>query len=258
MQTLNKVYTVAYYTFKEILKSRVLYSTFITGFALILITYVATEFTYGVPQKVALDFGLGMLSLSSLGISLFMGATLLSKEIDSRTVYMVISRPVPRWAFIIGKILGLMTVLCVNVGILSAMTLLSTKLLGGEFSGIIFIAILFNILECLLLLLVVVFFSLFSNTILASIISILILVLGHAIKETQMTTFVQNRPEIQKMLSFYHLILPGFYKLNLKDFVTYKQDITSDYLWSAATYGCLYSLALLLMIIFIFNKKNID
>lgn len=258
MQMLDKVYTVAYYTFKEILKSRILYSTFITGIALVIITYVATEFTYGVPEKVALDFGLGMLSLSSLGISLFMGATLLSKEIDSRTVYMVIARPVPRWAFIIGKILGLLGILCVNVAILSSMTLLSVKLLGGQLSEIIFVAILFNLLECLLLLLVVVFFSLFCNTILASIISFLVLVLGHAIKETQFTTFVQNRPEIKQLLEFYHLILPGFYKLNLKDFVTYKQDITMSYLWSAATYGSLYSLALLFMIIFIFNKKNID
>ena len=84
---LRKIAIVAAYTFRE--------------------TYVATEFTYGVPERVALDFGLGMLSLSSLSISLFLGVSLLSKEIESRTVYMVISRPVPRFAFIIGKILGL-------------------------------------------------------------------------------------------------------------------------------------------------------
>jgi ABC-2 type transport system permease protein len=258
MQTLDKVLTIGRYTFLEILKSKILYSTLITGIALVVITYIATEFTYGVPEKVALDFGLGMLSLSSLGISLFMGATLLSKEIDSRTVYMVISRPVPRWVFILGKISGLLGVLCVNVGILSFMTLGSVYLLGGKISSMIVVAILFNVLECLLLLLVVVFFSLFSNTILASIISTIILIIGHAIRETQLTNFVKIRPELDKILGFYHFILPGFYKLNLKDFVTYNQDITTEYLISSATYGVLYSGFLLLMIIFIFNRKNID
>lgn len=258
MQTLEKVLTISKYTFKEILKSRILYSTFITGLALVLITFVATEFTYGVPDKVALDFGLGMLSLSSLGISIFMGATLLSKEIDSRTVYMVISRPVPRYAFIIGKIMGLMCVLMVNIAILSSMTLACVALLGGKISGIILISILFNVLESLLLLLVVVFFSLFANPILSSIISIILLVLGHGIQETQMTSFVQLRPQIKAVLEFYHLVLPGFYKLNLKDFVTYNQEISTQYLTSAATYGLMYSLFMLLMIIFLFERRNLD
>ncbi len=258
MPIFKKIFIIASYTFKEILKSKILYSSLIAGVSLILITYVATEFTYGVPEKIALDFGLGMLSLSSLGISLFMGATLLSREIDSRTVYMVISRPVPRWVFIVGKIAGLVGVLIVNLSILSSMTLVSVYLLGGKLSGMIFWAIGFNLLECFLLLLVVVFFSLFSNTIISSIITIVMLVLGHAIQETKLTTFVLNRPELGKLLNFYHLILPGFYKLNLKDYVTYNQNINDEYLWYSSSYGVLYSLAVLFMIIFIFNKKNID
>lgn len=123
MNILDKILIVAKYTLKEILKSKVLYITLVIGVALMIVTYVATEFTYGVPEKVSLDFGLGMLSLSSIGISIFMGATLLPNEIDSRTVYMVISRPVPRWVFITGKVVGLIGVLAVNFAILSAMTL---------------------------------------------------------------------------------------------------------------------------------------
>lgn len=254
----SKVLTISKYTAKEILKSKILYVTLIIGLALMVVTYVATEFTYGVPEKVALDFGLGMLSLSSLGISLFMGATLLSNEINSRTVYMVISRPVPRWAFITGKILGLVYVLLINVMILSMMTLTASSLLGGIINQAIIMAILFNVLECVMLLLVVVFFSLFTNTILASVIAFVVLLLGHAVKETQGLTFVLNRPFLKDALEFYHLILPGFYKLNLKDFVIYQQSIESGYLLSSALYSVLYSGFLFVMIVFLFNKKNLD
>src|SRR4051812_38418902 len=128
MKNVIKISTVAKYTFKEILKSKILYSTLIIGLCMIVVTVVAAEFTYGVPERVALDFGLGMLSLSSLGIALFMGASLLSKEIESRTVYMVISRPIPRWCFIMGKVMGLMAVLTVNILILSLMTLTCSSL----------------------------------------------------------------------------------------------------------------------------------
>jgi hypothetical protein len=253
-----KLLTIAQYTFKELQKSRVLYITLIMGLAIIVATYVATEFTYGTPEKVALDFGLGMLSLSSLGIALFMGATLLPNELESRTVYMVISRPVPRWVFIAGKITGLIAVLIVNISILSSMTLACTAFLGGIINQPIFMAIVFNVLESILLLLLVVFFSLFANNILATIISLVVLLLGHAVKETQDIFFVQNRGFLKKILEFYHLVLPGFYKLNLKDFVIYNHQLETRYLIQSFSYGVFYSLFLFFMILFIFNRKNLD
>jgi ABC-2 type transport system permease protein len=256
--TFDKVSIVAHYTFKEILKSKILINVFFIGVALMVITYVATEFTYGVPERVALDFGLGMLSLSSLGISLFLGVTLLSKEIDSRTVYMVISRPVPRYAFILGKLIGLLGIQALNVFLLGSMTLLSVKFLGGKIDSLILWTILFTFLESLLLLFVVVFTSLMANNILSVLLSSVVLVLGHAVKETQNITFVQQREVLQYILKIYHFILPGFYKLNLKDFVLYKVSLPFDYLLSSLIYGLAYSGFLLILIILIFNKKNID
>ena len=255
---LNKVLIIARYTFKQLLKSKVLWITLSLGIALLVVTYVATEFTYGVPEKIALDFGLGMLSISSMGIALFMGATLLSSEIDSRTVYMVISRPVPRWVFITGKIAGLIGVLILNELILSIMTLFCTWMLGGALSQVVFLSILFTILESILLLLLVVFLSLFVNTILASSLTAIILLLGHAIKETQNILFVENRPYLKMILEFYHYVLPAFYKLNLKDFVLYNQSLDGGYLAGMTLYGFLYSAALFFLIILIFNRKNLD
>jgi ABC-2 type transport system permease protein len=254
----DKIWTISYYTFREILKSKILLNVFLIGLGLVGFVYVATEFTYGVPEKVALDFGLGMLSFSSLGIALFMGATLLPKEIDSRTVYMVISRPVPRYAFILGKILGLFGILVVNIVLLSVMTLTASIMMGGELSGLIFWAILFNVIECLLLLLVTVLISLFSNSILSSIISFVLLILGHAIQESQNLGFVANRPIWGSVLRFYHLILPGFYKLNLKDFILYEQSLAPSYLWGNLAYGLFYSTFVFVLIIYLFNKKNLD
>jgi ABC-type transport system involved in multi-copper enzyme maturation permease subunit len=256
--TANKVYIIAYYTFKEILKSKILINVFFAGLGLMLVTYVATEFTYGVPERVALDFGLGTLSLSSLAISLFLGATLLSKEIDSRTVYMVISRPVPRYAFILGKIMGLLGIQALNVFLLSLMTLVAVTALGGDITSLIYWAIGFIFLESILLLLVVVLVSLVANNILSTLLSLVILVLGHAVKETQGLTFVKNRGFFKILLETYHFVLPGFYKLNLKEFVIYKTSLPLDFLLSSLIYGLSYSGFLLILTIYMFNKKNID
>jgi ABC-type transport system involved in multi-copper enzyme maturation permease subunit len=256
--TMLKIRIIAFYTFKEIIKSKILINVFFIGLLLMVLTYVATEFTYGVPERVALDFGLGMLSLSSLAISLFLGVNLLSKEIDSRTVYMVIARPVPRFAFILGKLIGLIGIQVINIILLSAMIMLATYILGGEFSSLILWTIGFTLLESILLLLVVVLMSLLANNILASLISVVILLLGHAVKETQEVGFVQNSLVFKKILETYHFFLPGFYKLNLKEFVLYKTDLPIDYLLSSLFYGLSYSAFLLFIILYLFNKKNID
>jgi ABC-2 type transport system permease protein len=254
----KKISIVASYTFKEILKSKILLNVFFIGIGLMVVTYVATEFTYGVPQRVALDFGLGMLSLSSLSISLFMGVSLLSKEIESRTVYMVISRPVSRLAFILGKILGLMGIQLLNILILGSLTMLATILLGGEIDPLVIWSIGFTFLESLMLLLLVIFASLFANNILAVLLSIVVLLLGHFIQDTKDITFVKQTPLLERMLDFYQFILPAFYKLNLKDFVIYNKNLELSYLLQSISYGTLYSAFLLLMIVTIFNRKNLD
>lgn len=254
----NKSLIIAAYTFKELLKSKILLNVFFIGLGLMLVTYVATEFTYGVPERVALDFGLGMLSISSLAISLFLGVSLLSREIESRTVYMIVSRPVSRYSFILGKILGLMGIQAVNVIVLSLMTLFSSYLLGGEINGLILWTILFTFLESFLLLLVVTLVSLLANNVLTILLSIVLLLLGHSIKETQGITMVQNNPFINRILEIYHFFLPAFHKLNLKEFVIYQKSVPLDYILPALGYGVVYSLALLVFIITIFNRKNLD
>ncbi len=256
--TLNKTLTIALYTFKEIWKSKILLNVFFVGMGLMVVTYVATEFTFGVPERVALDFGLGMLSLSSLGISLFLGVGLLSREIESRTVYMVISRPVPRYAFILGKLIGLMGIQAVNVLILAIMTMSTTRLLGGEINALIFWTIGFIFLESLMLLLVVVLLSLLANNILSVLFSIALLLLGHVIKDTQEIAFVKSSPFAVKILEAYHFMLPAFYKLNLKEFVLYKNELSLNYLAGNLAYGILYSAFLLLVIVFLFQRKNLD
>lgn len=254
----NKALIVALYTFKELFKSKILLNVFFVGLGLMLVIYVATEFTYGVPERVAIDFSLGMLSVSSLAISLFLGVTLISKEIESRTIYMIISRPVSRHSFIFGKVMGLMGIQLINVIVLSIMAIFSSYLLGGQIYSLIFWAVGFILLESLMLLLVVALISLFANNVLAVLLSLVLLLLGHAIPETQGIGFVKSRPIINFALDIYHFFLPAFYKLNLKDFILYQKELPLEYLLSSLAYGIVYSAALLFLIMAIFNRKNLD
>ncbi|MCO4755487.1 MAG: hypothetical protein KC478_13480 [Bacteriovoracaceae bacterium] len=258
MKELKKVQTVASYTFQEVLKSKVLYNIMFLGLGLLIVTYVAQQFTYGAPSRIALDFGVGALSLSSVGIAIFMGVGLLSKEIENRTVYMIVSRPVKRSSFVLGRILGLNLILVLNILILSLLTLTVYFLTGGAVQPLIFWTILFIVIEASMVLLVVSLLSLLTSATLSVILSLVIFFAGHAIKEAQMTTFTQNRPVLEWILDFYHVALPAFGKINTRDLLLYNQTVDGQFLMSALGYSFTYSAFLVALILIIFEKKNLD
>ena len=88
--------------------------------------------------------------------------------------------------------------------------------------------------------------------------SFILLVSGHVITDTKDIFFVKNRPYIGKILDAYQYVLPSFNKLNIKDFVLYKQTLETQYLVNATVYGLAYSAFLLLLIIAVFNRKDLD
>ncbi len=255
---LNNIFIIAKYTSKEILQSKILLNVLLLGLAMAGVIFVAFNFTYGEVSRVALNFGLSSLSLSSVGIAFFMGVTLISREIENRTVYMIISRPVSRSQFIIGKILGLMGVLFINILLLSLLTLLCYGLIGGEFYSTIFAAIIMTMLECVVVLLMICFFSLITTQTLTVLFSLSLYVTGHAISEAKLTTFAMKREFVSWVLEGYQFVLPAFAKFNIKDFVVYQKSLDISYFFNTTLYGVFYSLFLLFLILLIFEKKNLD
>jgi ABC-type transport system involved in multi-copper enzyme maturation permease subunit len=225
---------------------------------LVAVTYVASEFAYGAPAKVVMDFGLGITTISNLVMAIFIGSTLLSKEIENRTLYMILSRPIKRTEFLIGKILGLSTVLLINTVALSSLTFMIYHYLRGEVSSIFFWSIYFSFLEAFLVLLFAVLFSLLTNTALSVIYSLGVFIVGHAINETSKSFFAKSSYVFSNILDLCFIFIPNFYKLNIKDFVVYRQNIDTHYLYYTNLYTLLYILALLFFISFIFKKKNLD
>lgn len=257
-QNIQKSLIIAKYTSLDILKSKILINVALIGLGLVVVTFVAYQFTYGSPHKVAIDFGLGTLTLSSVGIALFFGSNLLSKEIENRTVHMIISRPVPRYVFIIGKTLGLNIILFINVLMLSILTLSVYFISGGEFDSLILWSLFFIFIESTIVLLVVSLFSLLTSQTLAVLISIALYIVGHAFGTLESNTVVMGNPFILGTVKFLNILLPAFYKLNLKDFVLYEKNVGLNYLFGATFYGFCYGTAIISLSIFIFNKKNLD
>ena len=255
---MKTIYTVTKYTFIEVYRSKVMIGLVFMAIGLLLITYVASEFAFGAPAKVALDVGLGLLSLSNIGMAIFIGCTLLNKEIELRTLYMILSRPVSRASFLIGKTLGLSAIFLLNSIILGSITIGVYLYLGGHFESLMLWTVLFSFIEAVLVLLFAVFFSLITNTSISVICSIVVYIVGQALNETTKLLFTKTNIIISSILKVANIVIPHFYQFNLKDFVLYRQDISLEYLWGVLFYAFSYIGFMYFMISYVFNRKNLD
>src|SRR4051794_12726988 len=109
-----RVAAIAYNTFREAVRDRVLYN--LIAFALLMVgaAVLFGQISMGIERIVLVNLGLTALSLFGVVIAIFIGIGLVSKEIEKRTLYTVLTRPVRRYEFILGKFFGLAGTLVVN------------------------------------------------------------------------------------------------------------------------------------------------
>ena len=126
---MNKVQAIAMNTFKEAVRDRILYAILVFAIAMIASTYVLATIGAGGGEKIVRDLGLAFISIFGVLIAVFIGIGLVHKEIDRRTIYTIVTKPIHRFQFILGKYLGLSFTLFVNVAIMT-----------GALIGLIFLA----------------------------------------------------------------------------------------------------------------------
>lgn len=255
---MKKTLIVSKYTFIEVYRSKVMLSILFVALGLIVVSYVASEFAYGAPSKIALDFGFGLTSISNLIMAVFIGSTLLSKEIDNRTLYMILSRPISRTSFMLGKVVGLSSVLVVNTVILSAISVGIYHYLGGQMNSLMFWAAWFSLVEAFIIMLFAILFSLLTSNALAIIYTITAWIVGHSLSATSKILFSTTTPFFNYMLKAISCLIPDLEKINLKDLLIYEQKVSFSYLVQAQSYISLYIVAVLLIISFLFKNKNLD
>lgn len=111
----RRIGLVAWHVFKESIRDRVLYA--IAGFAVLLVvaSLLIGEITAGEDVKIIKDLGLSVIELAGILMTIFIGVGLIAREIDRRSIFALLSKPLPRWEFVVGKYVGLVMTMAVNV-----------------------------------------------------------------------------------------------------------------------------------------------
>lgn len=255
----TRITAIAANTFREAVRDRVLYN--LVAFALLLTAaaLLVVQISIGIEKLVVINLGLTAVSLFGVVIAIFVGVGLVSKEIEKRTLYTVLSRPVRRWEFIAGKFLGLAATLTVNasvmaVGVFLALIYVAHTWQTSDLSVIV--AWYFIVLELWIMTAVTLLFSSFSSPLLSAIFAFAVFVIGSMAEDLR--GFARLSSGITGSLAAAAAYLvPNFSALNVIGQAAHGYPISSELILYNTAYSVAYILVALGAAVIVFERRTL-
>ena len=251
-----KVAAIALNTFREAVRDRILYAILIFALVLLAGSTILVTISVGGEEKIIKDLGLACISIFGLLIAIFLGIGLVSKEIERRTVYTILSKPIHRHQFILGKYLGLVMTLLVNVGVMGLGLIGLTSFWEGTSSPRLLLAILFIFLELMLVTALALLFSAFSSPALSAIFTLCLFVAGHLSADLRLFAAHYGGGASRLLAEALYFLLPNLSRLNLKDQAVHTIGIDGGTTVLSSLYASCYIAALLLAAMAIFQRRD--
>ena len=240
---MRKVLSLAWMTFLQGVRSRVFYTLLFFGVLLVAGTVVLNQMTVGDPTKIIQDLGLATLSVFSLLIIIFVGSQVLTRDLESQAIYLILSKPISRGQYLMGRYLGILSILYVNMMAFAAIILFILSLYTHAIKWPLLLSVGFTALEMAILLAFLLFFFTFVSTALAPFLVLAVFVIGHTTAEVR--TIFAHRHGIYHLFSlvFYYLF-PNFDLLNIQTEVVHDVPVPLMHF----VYGAGYSLTLIVLV----------
>ncbi len=246
-------------TFREAVRDRVLYNLIIFVLLLVASAPLFSQISIGMERLILVNVGLSSISLFGVLIAIFIGIGLVAKEIEKRTLYTILCRPVRRWEFIVGKYFGLMLTLLVNaafmtLGFYIALMITDRGLKAAD--GNLLVSVYFSGLEFLMVTAITLLFSSFSTPIFSALFSFALFVIGTFADDLR--NFATLSHGITKWLSSgIAYVVPNFSSLNVIARVAHDQHIAGRLVLFNTVYALLYSAAVVTAALLIFERRNL-
>ncbi len=255
----GRVGSIAFNTFREAVRDRVLYN--LIAFALLLsgAAILVGEISIDIERLVVINLGLTAISIFGVLIAIFIGIGLVSKEIDKRTLYTVLSRPVQRWEFVVGKFFGLTGTLVVNTFFMAIgvfLALLYTAHRFDKMDGWVLVALYFIVLQFFIVCALSLFFSSFSTPLMSAVFSFALFIIGNLADDLR--GFARMSHGLGGWLATgVAYLVPNFASMNVVSQVAHGDPVGGRLILYNTVYALLYSAMAIAGAVLIFQRRNL-
>lgn len=244
-------------TWRTFLREKVFYAVVLASILMLGFSFLLATLTIIETRKIMLDFGLGAVSLCGILISVFIGNFAIAKEIETRTIYSSLSKPISRTSFVIGKFLGSTSILFAVHLALGLILFLILSLAGESSPPGFWTCQALNLLESLLILAVSFLFSMVTSGFLAGSLSLAVFLIGRSgpslitMSESAATTEVRTTARVISWL------FPNLERFNIRELVAWGKEFPPEMLPIGLGYALLWIVLSLSLTSWLFEQKEL-
>lgn len=254
---LKRIFSIASNTFREAVRDRVLYNLVLFVLLITASAIFLGELTAGQEARTIVNLGLSACLLFGAFISIFVGVSLVSKEIEKRTVYAIFSKPISRTEFILGKYFGLCLTLLVNLLVMGIGVSLALLFVGGKDLAIsIWGSIYLIFFELAILTAIATLFSSFSSPTLSALLSFFIFIIGHFSAALRDLANSLGSSFAKYFFEFIYYFLPNLSHFSFIKNASHGDVPPSSMIFGATAYALVYVAVLLAATTLIFSRRN--
>jgi len=257
---MKRAAVVALNTFREAVRDRVLYNLLLFALVMMAASIIAGQISIGIEETVIVTLGLSAISLIGLLIAIFIGVGLVAKEMDKRTLYAVLAKPVRRWEFLLGKFGGLVLTLAVNtaamgIGLFLALMYVKPTLERGD--ATVFVAVYFIWLKLALVVALALLFSCFTTPLLAILFTTGIYIVGLYVQELRDLPVAVMSPGMTFFTKWLSYLLPNFENFNIMAMAAHARQVPGALIVQNSLYTVIYCTIALTAAVLVFSKRNL-
>ncbi len=259
---------IAVNVFRESIRDKVFYNLVFFAILLTGASYLIGQLTAGQDLKMIKDLGLAATSVFGLFIAVFIGIGLVSKEVERRSIYSLLAKPVDRYQIVLGKYAGLVLTLAVNVAIMTVALYVVLAYMGWKLGAVsmsweapaldpaLLKALALTFVELCLVTALALFFSTFSTPLLSAALTFGFFVAGRLSNDLRNFDEVMRSSAGGRVAEAVYWILPHLAAFDVRAQVVHGQYVPAAYMALTAGYGVLYITALLVPATVIFSRRD--
>jgi Cu-processing system permease protein len=251
---------VALNTFREAVRDRILYSLVFFALLMMVAAIVVGQISIGIEESVIVSLGLSAISVIGLLISVFLGVALVSKEMEKRTLYALLAKPVRRWEFLLGKFGGLVLTLAVNTAAMALgllLVLLYVKHSLERSDAVVLVAVYFILLKLALIVALALLFSCYTTPLLAILFTAGLYIVGLYVQELRNLPVDVMSPGTAAFTKWLSYLLPNFENFNVMAMAAHGRAVPGALILQNTLYAVVYCTMVLAAASVVFSRRNL-
>lgn len=256
MASLSRIWPIAENTFREAIRNKLFYTLLFFAVASVGFAVLIASLSYVEGERIIQDIGIAAIRLFSVGVAIFVGIGLIHGEVVRRTVYTILSKPVTRAEFLVGKFLGLLLSVWTQLALMSTAFAGISLATGGPLDWGFAAAVSLLAAELMVIVGLTTFFSAFTTPVLAALFSLGIYVIGHSSRDLQALGQQSDSALVSSLTRWLYRVMPDLESFNLSLEAVHQLSLSWADVGLPILYGIGYTVTLLFMAVFVFRRQD--